>query len=344
MTDHKKDTIANHLDDIFNNKANNQFKDNPLDQIFAEDQLNEAIKKGRRKSTKRTVLISVIVAVFVLVLFNVGNFLLTVHTSNKAFQKLDAYIRLTVPNGYISSKVDDFGFLGGLSDYTISRKVGGRPIVLENRVQPFGLVPQFIMTRGRGGGHSAGEWPTSYWEFGYNKMIFFHPEVPYKEYKNDLDHLRELSEGKIIEVALSFDRSYTISEISQILPNVNASWYWVDTYRSEEVQRYTTEAKEYDAKAAFIHESEALGVSVDTRGDRPYEGAFGFSYNNFLFDLKSYPQYQKIYDELDSKGYTDPSKAPLLGVIVQGSKEELSSLMGNPHIKASSFGAIIDKY
>lgn len=322
-------------------QKNDQLIDSPLDQIFDEDQLDKVIKKGKRKSTKRTVLISVIVAVFVVILFNAGNFLLTVHASNNAFQRLDAYVRLTVPNGYISSSVDDFGFLGGLSDYTISRKVGGRPVALENRVQPFGIVPQLIMTRGRsGGGHSAGEWPTSYWEFGYDKMIFFHPEVSYKEYKNDLDHLGEISGDKIIEVALSFDQPYTISEIAQILPNVDARWYWVDTYKSEDVQRYSTEAREYDAKAAFIREFEALGVSVY----QPDEDAFGFGYNNFLFDLKTCPQYQKIYDELHSKGYTDPSKVPLLGVIVQGPKEELNFLIGNPHIKASSFGVIIDKY
>lgn len=340
MTDQKNDKIAEQMENIFNNQLNDQFKDSQLDQIFDEDKLDIAIKKGKRKSAKRIVFISIIVSVVVVILLNIGNFALTIYASNNAFQRLDAYVRLTVPNGYISSTIDDFGFLGGLSDYTITRSVGGRPVVLENRVQAFGFVPQLIMTRGRGGGHTAGEWPTSYWEFGYNRMMFFHPAVPYKEYKDDLEKLDQISEDKIIEIALSFDRPYTISEISRILPNVDASWYWVDTHRSEDVERYTTEAKEHDPKSAFIYEFEALGVSVDL----PNEGAFGYGYNNFLFDLKTHPQYQKVYDELHSKGYTDSSKVPLLGVIVQGSKEELDALIGNPHIKASSFGVIIDQY
>ncbi len=72
--------------------------------------------------------------------------------------------------------------------------------------------------------------------------------------------------------------------------------------------------------------------------------AIDSNYNNFLYDLKSHPYFQKVYDELDFKGYTNPSKVPILGVIVQGSKEELNLLIGNPHIKASSFGVITDKY
>lgn len=326
------------MKDQMDEKSSNGFEDEHLDQFFNEEKLDKAIKKGKRKSTKRTVIIAITAAVVAVVFLNIGNFALGVYTSNKGFERLDAYVRLTVPNGYISTSVDDIGFLGGMGDYTISRTVNGRPVVLENSVRTFGIVPQPIMTRSRGGGHMAGEWPRNYWEYGYNKMMFFHPEINYKEYKNDLEKLEQISEDKIIEVALSLDKPYTVSEISRVLPGTKISWYWVDTYGNEELERYATEAREYDAKSAFIYEYEALGVHS------PGYGFSSFDYNEFLFDLKTYPQYQKVYDRLNSKGYTDPAKVPLLGVVVQGSKEELDSLVENPHIKASSFGVIIDKY
>jgi len=140
-----------------------ELNDNRLDQIFDEEKLTEAIKKGKRKSTKKTVFISVATAVCVFILINICNIILTVNLSNQAYERTNAYIKITVPNGYISKAVDTISFLGGRSDYTISRNVGNKPVILGNRVQPFGYLPQLMVTRGQGGlGHHAGEWPYNY--------------------------------------------------------------------------------------------------------------------------------------------------------------------------------------
>jgi hypothetical protein len=45
-----------------------------------------------------------------------------------------------------------------------------------------------------------------------------------------------------------------------------------------------------------------------------------------------------------TKGYKEYNNAPILGAIVYGTKSELKSLIGNPKIKASSFGVITSKY
>lgn len=316
---------------------------NELDQIFDEDKLDRAIKVGKRKSTKRTVLISLLVACLVFVLVTIGNTALTINMSNNAFQSLSAYIELTVPNGYISNSVETLGFLGGRSNYTISRTVGNKPVVLEERVQPFGFLPQFIISRGQGGGQVAGEWPSTYWEYGYNKMFFFLPQITYKEYKNDLADLSQIGNDKLIEVGLSFDKPYTFSELTRILPNANISWYWVDTFTKDDMVRYEKEAKEYDGKATFISEYETLGVDKTP----PITiNTFNSNYNNFLYNLKisKDQKFMNIFNNLNSKGYNDPSKVPILGAIAYGTKDQLKSLIGNPHIKASSFGVITEKY
>jgi hypothetical protein len=316
------------LDNEFNCDQLNEFRD--------KDNSNLTIKNGRQKLIKKTIL----VAAFVFILITVGNFVLVINMSNKAYQTMDAYVKLTVPNGYISTSVDNIGFLGGKSDYTISRTVGDKPVILENRVHSFGFLPQFMITRGQGGaGHVAGQWPTSYWEYGYNKMIFFHPDITYKEYKNDLININQISSDKVIELGLSLDKPYTISEISKILPGVNISWYWINAYRSQDIKEYEREAKEYDAKASFIPEYDILGVSQETDN-------FSSNFNDFLYNIKvsQNPKFLEVYNELNAKGYVDVSKVLILGVIVFGTKEELKSLIGNSHIKASSFGIIIDKY
>ncbi|SDH31712.1 anti-sigma factor [Desulfosporosinus hippei] len=317
--------------------------DREFDEIFENDESDMVIKKVRKKSTRKTILMSLVMGVVVLIGILVTNAAITIKLSNEMFYVNEANIKLHVPNGYISKSDDSMGFLGGRSDFTVSRLVGEKPVVLENKAAPFGLIPQLFMSRSQGGSsQSAGEWPRNYWENSYSKMIFFHPEISYKEYKNDLHELNRISDDKLIEVGISFDKPYKVAEIQTILPIVNKSWYWVDACSKDVFERYKKEASEYDGKATFISEYEALGVNVRAYGGEDFYG----SYYNFVEALKSSKdkKYNEIYNELVTKGYTDPNNAPILGVIVYGMKDELKTLIGNPHIKASSFGVVVDKY
>jgi hypothetical protein len=310
-----------------------------MNEKITDDQLDE-IYNSKKKSTRKTVLISIMVAVLVLTILSVLNTALTIIMSNKSYYKLDAQVKLTVPNGYISKSVDTFGLLGGRIDYTVCRLLNGKLIILENQVRTFGVIPQITMSRQLGsGGHVAGKWPTSYWEYGYSRMMFFHPDIAYKAYTNDLAELSRIADDKIIELGLSLDKPYNISEVFKILPDANISWFWVDAFRSQDIEQYQKEAKEYDAKAAYISEYDALGVSMG------YSQEMGNFYNEFLNNLKAskVAKYLEIYNELNSKGYTDASKVPILGVVVNGTKDQLNDLVNNPHIKASSFGVIVDK-
>ncbi|WP_291561051.1 MULTISPECIES: hypothetical protein [unclassified Clostridium] len=41
-------------------------------------------------------------------------------------------------------------------------------------------------------------------------MMFFHTNVDYKEYKNDLAELDKIPDDKLIEIGISFDKPYPI--------------------------------------------------------------------------------------------------------------------------------------
>lgn len=316
--------------------------DRELDEIFDDDKLNMAIKKGKKKSTRKTVLISLLMVVAAFIVIFVANAAITFKLSNAMFDYNQSRIKLTVPNGYISKSADSMGFLVGRGDFTVTRNIGNKPVVLENRVSLFGLIPPFFVSRGTGGsGQEAGEWPIGYWENGYRKMIFFHPEISYKQYKNDLNELDKISSDKLIELGISFDKPYKVADIPTILPNIKKSWYWVDAFRKSDLERYKKEAREYDGKATFIDEYYVLGVSMREFYDYDFKG-----YDGLLESLKSSKdkKFNEIYNELVTKGYTDSSNVPILGAIVYGTKDELKSLIGNPHIKAASFGVVVDKY
>lgn len=71
---------------------------------------------------------------------------------------------------------------------------------------------------------------------------------------------------------------------------------------------------------------------------------FAGGYSTLLDVLKKSrdPRDNEVYDELITQNYADYTEVPILGVIVYGTKDELQSLLGNPHIKAATFGVIVD--
>lgn len=320
-----------------------------FDDIFSDEKLNKAIKRVRRKTVIRTVLISLLVAVIVFAAGTYANVRISINMSEKLYNSHLAEVKLTVPNGYISKTADTIGLLGGKSYYQISKDIGGRSIIMSsNNVAPFGFIQNhFVYNRAAGGGSSTtGQWPDNFWENGERKMIFFHPSIQYKEYKNDLNILNDIPDNKIIEMGISFDKPYKIEDIMRILPGVKGiSWIWVDAYTQEEFDKYAFEAREYDAKAAPIWDFEAIGVSIRNFG---FQASMKFpdSYKEVLQALQDsrWKRHHDAYAELLKKGYDDPEKVPILGVVVCGTKEELKKLVGNPHIKASSIGVTIDEY
>lgn len=326
-------------------------EDYDLGEIFNDNNLNKAIKKGKRKSIIKVSAISLVIAVIVFFAGQYINTEVTMEMEEEAYNYNKMLVELGIPNGYISESYTTLGFLGGYSIYEISRNVGSRSVILEDRYFPFGK--QQVIIRGKGGYSISdeGDWANYYWENGYKKMMFFHPEISYKEYKNDLQLLDVLPDGKLIEMGFSFDQPYTYKEIFTLLPEINISWYWIDAISEENFNNYKIYAEGIDdssSQKAYILENDVLGLSfMQSR----YYGEtsiseFDYKYNALLETLQNSndKKYNDTYQTLINNGYTDASNVPILGVIVYGTKDELKALVDNPHIKASSFGVIIDNY
>ncbi|HCQ89161.1 MULTISPECIES: anti sigma factor C-terminal domain-containing protein [unclassified Clostridium] len=124
---------------------------------------------------------------------------------------------------------------------------------------------------------------------------------------------------------------------------INKTWYWIDTFLDEDIEKFKDEVDNYDFKACYINEENAVGISVwsDT-GDVTLDD----SYNKFLENLQNskYYEHRKIYEELKEKNKLQLENTYMLGTTIIGTKEELKKLIGNPHIKASSIGIVIDKF
>jgi hypothetical protein len=305
---------------------------------FDEKKIEKAIKKGKRKTIKTIVFISIIV----FVALNIANLAFSVYFSHKAFKQWDAYVRLSTPNGYISETVDSRGWLGGISHYKISKDMKIKSLVIEQKQYQFGLNPSVLISRGSGGsiGVTGEDWQFAYKENGWREMLFFHPKVAYKKYKNDEELINQMQGDKIYEVALSFDKPYKLSELPfSDLPEM--TWFWMNTYSNSQLKTFLQEAKENDWSATFIRENEALGFSTRTpftpNTDLEYE------YNKFLKLLNTsiFREHKNAYNSMKNIKIDD---AEILGIVVYGTKDELAEIMKNPVIKAISLGGVIDNY
>lgn len=314
-----------------------------MDNVFDENKLKKSVRKAKVKSIIKIICISMVV-------FIAGSFVNTaigVMYSKKSYEATEAYVNISVPGGYISESTDVIGFLGGNGTYKITRNIGNKPVVLEDRVSFFGLMPQIAFSRGIGAGyHIAGQWPVGIWENGYRKMRFFHPNINYVEYQNDLAEIEKIPEGKIIEMAISFDKPYKMTDLFTIqnkLSPAKISWVWLNEFTEEKMKQYENEVVNYDSKANGINENEAIGIPIPNK-DKLWVILYDQYYDVLVENLgKSYmPEHKKLYEEIMARGKTKMEDAEVLGVIVQGTKEELKQLTGNPMIKATSIGVVVD--
>jgi hypothetical protein len=211
---------------------------------------------------------------------------------------------------------------------------------------------------------------------GQRKMLFFYPFSDYKDlYRNDLQKLDEVDNKKIAEVALSFDKYYSIEEVNGMIPkSVDITWYWADTLSDEQkdniLKNDTADTKKiregyegtrkYGLFRSMVSEDNAIGIkAIDLNGykiDKPVDKFVESLYRNNYSkgDLNSINNDQVNYlkkslnivqeDALKGTLKYDSNIIKTGGIVVAGSVEQLKILKNNPHIKASTFGVIADKY
>jgi len=305
--------------------------------LFDEKKIKKAVRKGKIKSIITVIIISIVV----FVVLSIVNFAISAYFSEKAFKQWDAYVRLSTPNGYISETVDSRGLLGGISNYEISKDFKIKSMVIERKQYSFGPIPSVLVSRGSGGGigHTAEDWQFDYKENGWREMMFFHPRVSYKEYKNDEELINSMQGDKIYEVALSFDKPYKPSELFMHLPEM--TWFWIDTYSKGQLSEFQQMAKENDWSSTFIGESEALGFSINTPYNSIYDLEVGYDEFLKLLQMSISPDHQNAFNKMK---YLKIEDVEILGAVVYGTKDELKEILENPIVRASSIGGVIENY
>ncbi|MDE5413287.1 anti-sigma factor [Alkalihalobacillus sp. MEB203] len=183
-------------------------------------------------------------------------------------------------------------------------------------------------------------------------MEFYHPEVEYRNIRNDLEQLEQMTGEKYIEMAISFDQSYTAEQVRTFLPeNVSLKWLWADTYTDveslREINTVDGDGEEYVVPAFPELADRIYGFSERPDGQSKGEEWFvqaieqGIQVN----DGKYYREFERIYQYLrgDSQSI-DTTSVKVLGAVVTGTSEQLEVLKEMEQVRSSVFGVMAERF
>jgi len=186
--------------------------------------------------------------------------------------------------------------------------------------------------------------------------------IEYETYQNDLAMLEEIGEDKYLEMALSFDRDYSLEEVQAMLPGeVKLVWYWVNTYNEEDLNRMkghyaelignggqkTGEKVYQEPRILFANQVYGMkgitstGTTIEDPR-RSFIGAIKFGLNQ---KNRYRSQFQRLYDRLSNdKGEITKDDIRVIGVVVTGDTASMKLLRNENYIKAATLGIVIDKF
>lgn len=187
--------------------------------------------------------------------------------------------------------------------------------------------------------------------YGNRIMEFYHPLVKYDKYSNDLLKINEIDDNKNIEMGLSFDKSYTIDDIEDLLPkDVSINWLWVDTYKDDtlkSLKKFDNGITKRDAQ--ILEEDQITGFSLIDKVGNIKKDPINEFIEDINYGLRKGGKYKddiKYIHETLSHGEKEIEKnnIKIIGAVIVSDKEGLSKLKDLEMIKSSSFGVITDKY
>ncbi|QLG36773.1 anti sigma factor C-terminal domain-containing protein [Paenibacillus sp. FSL W7-1088] len=324
--------------------------------------ISKMVKKAKRVSTIRTVVISLLVSLIAFFGVLLGNHYLTSWSYNRADHSERIMSLISGPDEKQIGQVNYSGFLNGSFQYYTVKVIEGVPIPwadkkINYQVFPFinfvsfgGYTSQSVSLQDENMKKQGYKYTRSYNGLnGQREMLFYIPKVNYNDkILNDLPLVHELDQDKLVEMAVSFDKDYSLNEVKQLLPHeLTQTWYWVDTYDNKTFydpyidgngnKSYAIPDPEDWVKGFGNSDPDSSEVSEKTFLEALEQGV----------QLKGHYQYEfnRIYNYLKKdKAKPNESDIRIFGVVVTGTAKELQMLSGQPYVRGVTLGAVVDRF
>lgn len=343
-------------------------------------------KKNKRKNTLRNILLSTILVLGILFATYMGlNYL----TSRNGENIRDSYV-LESEIAYPNISYSTWGY-NATSQFT-GNFYSDRFKDIDGIIVPFEPFEVSYSLRLLGGGNSGagtmlGDDNHSKYTRGssykvpifYNVNYDYNSKDSYVKVTQDIALTSEMS-GQAVEMAITFDKGYTLEEIMEMIPdNLKINWYWIgttskydtstiqlsDTFgmtHNEEATMTYQQAKEWEkaAREATKKDKNPDLSKIDIGAPDSVDALTGLQNSYTIFQGYAKEALEKDYlgstyggadgSELDTKkdikaylkNNSDPKTAKFAGVILTGRSENFAQLKDADWIFASNIGQSVE--
>ncbi|MEF9990899.1 MAG: anti sigma factor C-terminal domain-containing protein [Romboutsia sp.] len=314
-----------------------------LDNLFDFENSIEGdiIKNAKKKSYMKITFISLGMTILVLVLGIITKLQMTPYIVSKEIISYDIYHSIVGANTFLGIWEEESKLLSSGALAPKYKLIDGKPVYVGEIDIENSNYPYNIRTNSN----------ELYSYFGNRIMEFYHPLVGFDKYPNDLFKIDSIDQNKNIEMAISFDRQYSLEEVKNILPKeIDINWMWVDTFKGDRIRGL----KPYKSDIAYteaqtVEENYAVGFSTIEKDGELKKDPVDTFVETIELGLKRGGKYKRdikdIHEALVGKNNKiDKNNIKVVGAVVVGNKADLEKLKDMKTIKASSLGVINEKY
>ncbi|WP_188074765.1 anti sigma factor C-terminal domain-containing protein [Planococcus sp. ANT_H30] len=307
-------------------------KKDELDELFAfENNKQDLVAEAKRKSTVRMTFISGLVSLFVLILIVLIKLQVTPWLLDRELAAQEVYFDVYGANLFIGPWEESIRLLDSEATAPQYKLVDGQPVYL-------GEISN--SSRNREVYLSPNDYET-YNYSGEKVMNFIHPATSITHVPMDVMKLDMFNDQQKIEMGISFDQPYSLSEVEAMLPEESVlQWAWVDVYTDEEVKG--------NEPARVFTENEVIGFSMVDEAGTVLESPVEKFMESVVYGKNHRGPYkqgmEEIYEQLKQKDEVEETTIKIVGAVVVGKKEELQQFQNEPRVRASSIGAVINQF
>lgn len=317
-------------------------KDN--DFPIKDSDFTNLVKKAKRNSIIRIVLVSFSISVLVILLtYFLGNYMMNETIS---MQTNDDASWHSIEGANIKQQGTSFNhsLFSATSKSEFVKNLDGIPVpwIPEEKVYSLFGKSTLVTSEGPSKLQQVNNKRTPSYFNGERAIEFIPPRVkgPLFDDRNILDHI---DDNKIVEMAFSFDRGYKIEDVQKIF-NKNLSWYWVDTFDQSDIKTYNELNKSKETRLTVSGE-EAIGFSSSKQVNSEAK-----IFINTLNSLKNTGTHKHAANNIIKKitrnqsENLSPENLKIIGVVVTGTPSEIKKYNSLSLIRTASLGVTVDKY
>ncbi|WP_148887553.1 anti sigma factor C-terminal domain-containing protein [Streptococcus sp. Marseille-P6264] len=313
-------------------------------------------KKSKRKRLWKTVAISSLVSLALLLLLGKGLIELASSNGRNLQKEYEVMSEIAYPNvDYDSLYYTQNSLFSGTLHSDRFKDLDGVKVTYPSYEGNYSLIGAFRDPTAEGTYLSLSGTYTR--ELRQKYPVFYNINakgtIDTKRIPQELASVKEMP-NQLVEVALTFDKAYTYKEIQQMIPsNLKINWYWIGS-QSEDVDNTgalrTDPKTTYGANAGllFTYDSDVRKKAKEAKKEQQtfldylkkadknlFPSVSGYNTYN---DVESY---LKKFGQLDIREEENRDQLTFSGVILTGKAENFAQLEEKEWIYASSIGASV---